>query len=48
MVEEIRLNYPDLLIKMFSAYDESHYAFRYFHAGANGFLNKYSRDEEMP
>ncbi|WP_417940238.1 response regulator transcription factor [Flavobacterium sp. RS13.1] len=47
MVQEIRLNYPDLLIMMFSAYDESHYALRYIHAGANGFLNKYSKDEEI-
>ncbi|MEP6931161.1 MAG: response regulator transcription factor [Flavobacterium sp.] len=47
MVEEIRLLYPDLLIMMFSAYDEAHYALRYIHAGANGFLNKYSSDEEI-
>ena len=32
---------------MFSAYDESRYALRYIHAGANGFLNKYSKDEEI-
>jgi len=47
MVEKIRLDYPDLLIMMFSAYDESRYALRYIHAGANGFLNKYSKDEEI-
>jgi DNA-binding NarL/FixJ family response regulator len=47
MVEEIRSNHPDLLIMMFSAYDESRYALRYIHAGANGFLNKYSKDEEI-
>lgn len=42
MVEEIRSNYPDLLIMIFSAYDEARYALRYIHAGADGFLNKYS------
>ncbi|MDW8848547.1 response regulator transcription factor [Flavobacterium sp. MMLR14_040] len=47
MVEEIRSSHPDLLIMMFSAYDESRYALRYIHAGANGFLNKYSKDEEI-
>jgi DNA-binding NarL/FixJ family response regulator len=47
LVEKIRLDYPDLLIMMFSAYDESRYALRYIHAGANGFLNKYSKDEEI-
>src|SRR5688572_24466593 len=47
MVEEIRSSHPDVLIMMFSAYDESRYALRYIHAGANGFLNKYSKDEEI-
>ncbi|OXB03660.1 response regulator transcription factor [Flavobacterium pectinovorum] len=47
MVEEIRSKHPNLLIMMFSAYDESRYALRYIHAGANGFLNKYSKDEEI-
>lgn len=47
MVEEIRSNYPDLLIMIFSAYDEARYALGYIHAGADGFLNKYSKDEEI-
>jgi DNA-binding NarL/FixJ family response regulator len=47
MVEEIKAKYPDVLIMMFTAYDESRYALRYLHAGANGFLNKYSKDEEI-
>lgn len=47
MVEKIRLNNPELLIMMFSAYDETHYALRYIQAGANGFLNKYSSDSEI-
>lgn len=47
MIEQIKASQPDLLIMMFSAYDESRYALRYIHAGANGFLNKYSKDEEI-
>lgn len=47
MVETIRLNHPNLLIMMFSAYDEAHYALRYLHAGANGYLDKYSSDTEI-
>jgi len=47
MVEKIKEKHPELLIMMFSAYDESRYALRYIHAGANGFLNKYSKDEEI-
>ncbi|KIA94362.1 hypothetical protein OA93_19665 [Flavobacterium sp. KMS] len=47
MVEKIKQNHPNLLILMFSAYDETQYALRYIHAGANGFLNKDSSDEEI-
>lgn len=47
MVEKLRKNKPDLKILMFSAYDEEQYALRYIHAGANGFLNKDSSDEEI-
>lgn len=47
MIEKIRQNHPDLLILMFSAYDETQYALRYIHAGANGFLNKDSSDPEI-
>ncbi|UTN03201.1 response regulator transcription factor [Flavobacterium bizetiae] len=47
MIEKIRQNYPNLLILMFSAYDETQYALRYIHAGANGYLNKDSSDVEI-
>lgn len=47
MVEKIRQNYPELLIMMFSAYDEAHYALRYIKSGANGYLNKFSSDSEI-
>jgi len=47
MIERIRQNYPNLLILMFSAYDETQYALRYIHAGANGYLNKDSSDVEI-
>lgn len=47
MIEKIRQNHPNLLILMFSAYDETQYALRYIHAGANGFLNKDSSDQEI-
>jgi len=47
MVEKIRQTYPELLIMMFSAYDEAHYALRYIKSGANGYLNKYSSDSEI-
>lgn len=47
MVEKIRQTYPELLIMMFSAYDEAHYALRYIKSGANGYLNKYSNDSEI-
>lgn len=47
MIEKLRKIKPDLKILMFSAYDEEQYALRYIHAGANGFLNKDSSDEEI-
>lgn len=47
MIEKIRQNYPNLLILMFSAYDETQYALRYIHAGANGYLNKDNSDVEI-
>lgn len=47
MVEKLRKIKPNLLILMFSAYDEEQYALRYIHAGANGFLNKDSSDDEI-
>lgn len=38
---------PDLKILIFSGYDEEIYAVRYLSAGANGYLNKLSSEEEI-
>lgn len=38
---------PDLKILIFSGYDEDIYAVRYLSAGANGYLNKLSSEEEI-
>lgn len=47
MIKKIRQKNPNLSIMIFSAYNEAQYALRYIHAGANGFLNKDSSDEEI-
>ena len=38
---------PNLKILIFSGYDEEIYAIRYINAGANGYLNKLSSEEEI-
>lgn len=38
---------PDIKILIFSAYDEDIYALRYLNAGASGYLNKGSNEDEM-
>ena len=38
---------PDLKILIFSGFDEDIYAVRYINAGANGYLNKLSSEEEI-
>lgn len=38
---------PDLKILIFSGFDEDIYAIRYINAGANGYLNKLSSEEEI-
>lgn len=38
---------PDLKILIFSGFDEDIYAIRYISAGANGYLNKLSSEEEI-
>ena len=47
MIEEIKKINSNVLILMFSAFDETKYAIRYIHAGANGFLKKESTDFEI-
>lgn len=47
IISEIKVLQPDLKILIFSAYDENLYALRYLNAGASGYLNKGSNEEEM-
>ncbi|WP_316632260.1 response regulator transcription factor [uncultured Flavobacterium sp.] len=44
---EIKAIQPDLKILIFSAYDENIYAMRYLNAGASGYLNKETTEDEM-
>ncbi|TRX39803.1 response regulator transcription factor [Flavobacterium restrictum] len=47
VISEIKACQPDIKILMLSAYDEDIYAMRYLNAGASGYLNKVSSEEEM-
>lgn len=47
MIERLRTIHPQVKVLMFSAFEEEHYALRYIHAGANGFVKKDSSDEEI-
>lgn len=47
VLTEIKAIQPDLKILIFSAYDENIYAMRYLNAGASGYLNKETTEEEM-
>jgi len=47
MIDKVRKANPKIYILMFSAYEESNYALRYIHAGANGFLSKEASEEEI-
>jgi len=47
IIAEIKNIQPDIKILIFSAYDEDIYAMRYLNAGASGYLNKGSNEEEM-
>jgi DNA-binding NarL/FixJ family response regulator len=47
IVSEIKQSYPGIKILVFSAFEEDIYAMRYLHAGAHGFLNKLSSEDEM-
>ncbi|MEC4004997.1 response regulator transcription factor [Flavobacterium sp. SUN052] len=46
-IPEIKIIYPNVKILIFSALEEDIYALRYINAGANGFLNKLSTEQEM-
>jgi len=47
MIEFIRAIIPKVKILIFSAYEEDLYALRYLKAGADGYLNKLSSEEEF-
>lgn len=47
VVPEAKKLQPNIKILVFSAFDESVYALRFFNAGANGYLSKLSKEEEI-
>lgn len=47
MITELKRINKNLIILMFSAFDEDIYAMRYLNAGANGYLNKLSSPNEI-
>lgn len=47
MIIDIRAIRPNSKILMFSAYEDQHYALRYIHAGANGYINKMCEEDEL-
>jgi DNA-binding NarL/FixJ family response regulator len=47
VVTDIKHCYPGIKILVFSALEEDIYAIRYLHAGAHGFLNKLSSEDQM-
>ncbi|CAI2768675.1 response regulator [Flavobacterium collinsii] len=47
ILPEIKIIQPEIKVLMFSSYDENIYAMRYLNAGASGYLNKESSEEEM-
>lgn len=47
MITDIRAIRPNSKILMFSAYEDQHYALRYIHAGANGYINKMCEEDEL-
>ena len=47
VLAEIKAIQPNLKILIFSAYDENIYAMRYLNAGASGYLNKETTEDEI-
>ena len=47
IISDTKAIQPDTKILIFSAYDEDIYALRYLNAGASGYLNKGSSEDEM-
>lgn len=47
IIADVKNIQPEIKILIFSGYDEDIYAMRYLNAGASGYLNKGSSEEEM-
>lgn len=47
ILADIKIIQPEIKILILSAYDEDIYALRYLNAGASGYLNKGSNEDEM-
>jgi DNA-binding NarL/FixJ family response regulator len=47
MIDAVKLRQPNIRILMFSGYDEQLFAINYMQAGADGYLVKYSPEEEI-
>jgi len=47
MIDAVRLRQPDIKILMFSGYEEQLFALNYIQAGADGYLVKYSSEEQI-
>ncbi|MHA6696597.1 response regulator [Chryseobacterium sp. A321] len=47
ILPEIREQYPNLKILIFSSFEESDHSLKFLEAGANGFLNKLSNESEI-
>lgn len=47
LIPEVKKLRPELKIMIFSAFDETVHALRFFNAGANGYLNKLSEEDEI-
>lgn len=47
IISNIKLDFPNLKILMFTSYDEDVYALRYLKAGADGYLSKLSSPAEI-
>ena len=46
MLQTLKLQYPDSMVLIFSAYNEKIYALDYLRAGADGYLSKNSSEDE--
>ncbi len=47
LIPEVKKLRPEVKIMIFSAFDETVHALRFFNAGANGYLNKLSEEDEI-